>query len=173
MVESPSLKIFKTFLDVVLGDLLWVAQLEGGLDQVTSRGAFQPQNHSTVWVGMGLYRSSSFSLNHSVKNSWLIREPLAWNLPGFLGACASFEGVQLWKMCCVESHGRRAGILGPHCRKHQSLGGLCADPCSNAPGNTGDAKQEFLLLSSLDRRRDVHLQSGPRKMFPETGLKNK
>lgn len=31
VAESPSLEIFKSRLDVVLGDLLWVAQLEGGV----------------------------------------------------------------------------------------------------------------------------------------------
>jgi len=39
VVESPSLEIFKSYLHTVLGNWLCVALL----DQVTSRGRFQPQ----------------------------------------------------------------------------------------------------------------------------------
>jgi len=42
VVESPSLEIFKTSLDVVLCSLLWVTLLGQGLDWVTQRGPFQP-----------------------------------------------------------------------------------------------------------------------------------
>jgi len=38
------LEIFKSCLDTVLGNELWVAPLEsGGLDKTTSRGSFHPQ----------------------------------------------------------------------------------------------------------------------------------
>ncbi|QDZ82733.1 hypothetical protein D0440_26055 [Priestia megaterium] len=44
VAEAPSTEIVKTQLDTVLGDLLWVTPLEqGGLDQIISRGPFQPQ----------------------------------------------------------------------------------------------------------------------------------
>jgi len=36
VVESPSMEIFKTYLDVYLCDLLWGAALEGGLDLMIS-----------------------------------------------------------------------------------------------------------------------------------------
>ena len=39
VVESPSLEIFKTHLDVVLCSLLWVGR---GLDWMTHRGPCQP-----------------------------------------------------------------------------------------------------------------------------------
>jgi len=41
-VESPSLEIFKTLLDVVLCSLLWVTLLQEGGGWVTHRGPFQP-----------------------------------------------------------------------------------------------------------------------------------
>ena len=44
VVESPSLEIFKTRLDVVLCSPLWVTLLrQGGLDWVTHRGPFHPR----------------------------------------------------------------------------------------------------------------------------------
>ncbi|KAK4824946.1 hypothetical protein QYF61_021634 [Mycteria americana] len=46
VVESPSLEIFRRRLDIVLGNWLLVTLLEQrlrGLDQMTSRGPFQPQ----------------------------------------------------------------------------------------------------------------------------------
>jgi len=44
VVESPSLEIFKSHLDTVLGNQLYVPLLEQGvLDQMTSRGPFPPQ----------------------------------------------------------------------------------------------------------------------------------
>ena len=43
VVEFPPLEISKRQLDVVLGNLLWVALLEQGVGQMTSRGPFQPQ----------------------------------------------------------------------------------------------------------------------------------
>jgi len=44
VVGSPSLEIFKSYLDMVLGNQLWVALVEQeGLDQMSSTGPFQPQ----------------------------------------------------------------------------------------------------------------------------------
>ncbi|PKU45040.1 hypothetical protein llap_4653 [Limosa lapponica baueri] len=37
-VDSPSLEILKSCLDMILGNQLWVALLEQGLDQMASRG---------------------------------------------------------------------------------------------------------------------------------------
>lgn len=42
-VESPSLEILKRGLDMVLGNWLWVALLEQGVDQMISRGSCPPQ----------------------------------------------------------------------------------------------------------------------------------
>ena len=43
VVDSPSLEIFKPCLDKVMCSLLWVTLLrQGGLDQMTHRGLFQP-----------------------------------------------------------------------------------------------------------------------------------
>ena len=43
-MQSPSFEIFKSCVDVVLGKQLEVALLEpAGLEQMTSRGLFQPQ----------------------------------------------------------------------------------------------------------------------------------
>lgn len=42
-MESPYVKIFKSFLGMVLKTLLWVPLLEQELDQLTSGGPFQVQ----------------------------------------------------------------------------------------------------------------------------------
>lgn len=43
VVDFPPLEIFKSCLDVALGNLLWVLE-QGGFDQMTSRSPFKPQS---------------------------------------------------------------------------------------------------------------------------------
>ena len=46
-MDSVSLQVFKSHLDMVLGNLLWVSLLEQGLDQMDSEAPYN-LNHSVT-----------------------------------------------------------------------------------------------------------------------------
>ena len=136
-VESPSLEIFQTLLDVVLCSLLWVTLLGQGV------GLGDPQRSLPTPAMLGLCDSVTRARLAAITHPCVLQQPLGWVVPGPRGPSVAGRWsscVRAWRgsLCQGDAVLHPSPLLLPPPRpqaplRHRERRLLQSDGCQTQP----------------------------------------